>query len=73
MDTYRIAVQVDFYSQVHHLQIEASSKEEAINKATLIAEGWEQGNYEQISSDEIDKVLCIESTEVWEDDVRIVK
>ena len=64
MDTYRIAVQVDFYSQVHHIEVEASSKEKAIDKANSITESWEGGSYDQINNSDADKILCIESTEV---------
>lgn len=64
METYEVAIQVDFYSQVHHIEVEASSKEEAIDKASSIAESWEGGSYEQIGSSDVDKILCIESTEV---------
>ena len=64
MDNYRIAIQVDFYSQVHHIEVEASSKEVAIGKANSIAESWEGGSYDQINCSDADKILCIESTEV---------
>ena len=75
METFRLAIQVDFYSQVHHVQVEASSKEQAIEKAALIAKSWEGGDREKISSDEVDKLLCVESTEVldWDEDVEILK
>ena len=64
METYRVAILVEFYPQVHHVEVEASSKEQAIEEAESIAESWEGGDYEQISSDEIDKILCMKSTEV---------
>ena len=72
METYRVAILVDFYSQVHHVHVEASSKEQAIEKAESIAESWEGGDYQQISSDEIDKILCVESTEVWDASVELL-
>ena len=71
METYRVAILVEFYSQVHHVHVEASSKEQAIEKAESIAESWEGGDYQQITDDFV-KILCVESTEVWDANVELL-